>query len=45
MTPSVEITAPVETVVPFESRMACEVRASGVSRGPVAVMPRGGVAG
>ena len=44
MTPSVEITAAVEAVVPFEST-AFEVSAGRSSREPVAAMPSGGMAG
>jgi hypothetical protein len=45
MTPSDEIMAAVEAVVPFESMMALEVLAGGMSRESMAAMPRGGVAG
>jgi len=45
MTPWVEITAAIEAVVPFESMMAFEVPAAGMSRESMAAMPRGGIAG
>jgi hypothetical protein len=44
MTPVIEITMAVEVVVPFESTMAFEVPACGMSREPMAAMPRGGMA-
>ncbi len=45
MTPSVEITATVEAVMPFESMMAFEVPADGMSRESMSAVPRGGIAG
>src|SRR3989449_7248981 len=44
MTPSVEIMATVEAVVPFESVMTFEVPAGGMSRESLAAMPGGGIA-
>jgi hypothetical protein len=44
MTPSVEIMAAVEAVVPFESMMTFEVP-GGMSRESLAAMPRGRIAG
>jgi hypothetical protein len=45
MTSWAEIMAAVEAVVPFESMMALEVPAGGMSRESMAAMPRGGIAG
>src|SRR5213078_3353280 len=45
VTPSVEIMAAVEAVAPFESMMAFEVPAGGMSRESMAAGPRGGIAG
>jgi len=45
MTPSVEIMAAVEAVVPFESMMTFDVPAGGMSRESMAAMPRDGIAG